>query len=325
MKELVLFHRNFGSGYSIHKVCQNYLKHISNYSEYYMPYSYASLTGIYKNIYFTYKNRNRNGINHVTGDVHYCILALVGCTSVLTIHDTVTLDFNKMSYIKKKIIECLWFRLPLMLATKVVCISEETKNKIQKYTRRKDIQVIHNSVEDEIQCQKFRCFSIPFKVLLIGTKENKNLLRTFEALKDLNCEITIIGNLTDDQLTFLKTNGMSYIAKCNLSDEELRQEYYKTDIVSFCSLYEGFGMPVIEANKAGKVVVCSNIEVLKEVAGKGAFFVNPFDVQDIKKAFITLSNDRELQRDYYIRGLENANKFSTKEIASIWENFYNTL
>lgn len=325
MKQLILFNRNKNSGYSIYKVTQNYLKHFSNYTEYYMPYSGASLKGIINNLVFTYKNRNPKGINHVTGDVHYCILALIGCISVLTVHDTVTLDFNKTSYFKKKIIEYLWFRLPIKFATKVVCISEKTKKEILKYTNRTDIEVIHNSVEDEIECQKFRCTSVPFKVLLIGTKENKNLLRTFEALKDMHCEITIIGKLSDSQLNFLEMNEMSYSIKSDLLDEELRQEYYNTDIVSFCSLYEGFGMPIIEANKAGRIVLCSNIEVLKEVAGDGAYLVDPYEVGDIRRAFEILSTDSVKQQDYYNRGIENAKKFSSKEIAFEWNKFYNTL
>lgn len=325
MKQLVLFHRNQNSGYSMNKVCQNYLKHFSNYSEYYMPYNGVSPKGIINNLIYTYKNRTTEGINHVTGDVHYCILALIGCTSVLTVHDTVTLDFNKTSFFKKKIIEYLWFRLPLKFATKVVCISVKTKNEIQKYTNRTDIEVIYNSVEDEIQCQQFRIISVPFRVLLIGTKENKNLIRTFEALKDLSCEITIIGKLSDNQLSFLESNKMNYCAKRNLSDEELRKEYYKTDIVSFCSLYEGFGMPVIEANKAGKIVLCSNIDVLKEIAGNGSYLVNPYDVTEIRRGFEILSSDCAIQQDYYVRGVENAKKYSTKKIASIWKQFYNSL
>lgn len=325
MKPLVLFHRNQDSGYSMNKVCQNYLKHFSDYKEYFMPCSRVSLQGIIRNLIFTYKNRNKNGVNHVTGDVHYCILALIGCTSALTIHDTVTLDFNKTTYLKKKIIEMLWFKLPLKLATKVVCISEQTKNSIQKYTSRTDIEVIHNSVEDDIQCQPFRDFSSPFKVLLIGTKENKNLLKTFEALRDLDCEITIIGNLCVSQQEYLESHKMSYYTKSNLSDEELIQEYYNTDIVSFCSLYEGFGMPVIEANKAGKIVICSNIDVLKEVAGNGAYIVDPYDVMDIRRAFETLSNDCSIQKEYYIRGIENSKKYSSNKIASVWKSFYNTL
>jgi hypothetical protein len=84
------FHRNRNTGPSIERSFRpliNKLKTIVTVQEYYVPYNGSLPWNLAQNIYFVYRHRNKTGINHVTGDIHYCILGLIGCKSVLTIHD----------------------------------------------------------------------------------------------------------------------------------------------------------------------------------------------------------------------------------------------
>ena len=84
---------------------------------------------------------------------------------------------------------------------------------------------------------------------------------------------------------------MSYKVYCNLSNEEIKKKYEDCDILTLVSTYEGFGMPIIEANRVGRPVITSNILSMPEVAGEAACLVNPFDIENIN--FLRIINDAE--------------------------------
>ncbi len=325
MKSITFFHRNPKAGYSINKVTQTVISGFDNKEEFYLPYVGGSISVVIKNILYTWKNKNRAAINHMTGDAQYVVLALSGCKSVLTVHDTVSLEFNKMGRLKKLFFEWLWYRLPLRFATKVVCISEETKKCVEKYTSRRDIVVIHNSINPLFEKNEKDHSVKPKNVLLIGTNPNKNIERTIEALKDSDCNITIIGKLSERQRDVLKECRVDYSIKTGLTDQQMVKEYEKADLVSFVSLFEGFGMIVIEANKVGRPVICSDIPVLREVAGDAALFVNPLDVKDIKKGFDRLFNDAQLRKELVEKGYVNVERFTVDSIRKEWIQLYNSL
>lgn len=322
---IIFFHRNKKAGFSINKVTQTVISNIPIRREYFVPDRGASVLSIIKNLFYVWKHHDKKSINHVTGDVHYCILALIGCKSVLTIHDTVSLDFVHLPQYKHFLIKWLWFKFPLKIATKVVCISEETRRHILKYTKRRDIEVIHNAV-DPMFVQSPKVFSAAKpKVLLIGTGANKNLIRTFEAIKGMNCLVIIVGKLNDEQRIALDKYHIDYINKVGLSDEELLEEYINCDIVSFISLFEGFGMIVVEANKVGRPVICSDIPVLKEIGGNGALYVNPKDIDDMRRGFNKILSDEQLRNQLVLDGYENAKRFDVEVILRQWIRLYDSM
>lgn len=321
---ITYFHRNLKAGFSINKVSQYVTKNISDKEEFYVPCSDASLRSIVKNILYVFKHRNRNGINHITGDIHYCIISLIGCKSVLTIHDTVLLDFNKYSRFKKYIFKLLWFDIPLKIATKVVCISNATKNNLLKYTNRKDIIVIPNMLDTAIVPCPPKNHDVK-DILIIGTNPNKNVARMIEALQGLNVTVTIIGKLDSNIKSILCKKEINYINKANLTDQEIINEYNKTDILVFCSLFEGFGMPILEANAVGRSIVCSDLPVLREIAGKSAIFVNPYDVESIKCGITQLISDQGLRNTLIEEGYKNVMRFTPAIIMKQWLSLYNNL
>ncbi len=325
MDFITFFHRNPKAGFSINKVTQTVISGFESKEEFYLPYFGGSVSVVIKNIFFTWKNKNRAAINHMTGDAQYVVLALMGCKCVLTVHDTVSLAFNKMGRIKKLLFEWLWYRLPLRFATKVVCISEETRKCVEKYTSRRDLVVIHNAIDPLFEKQEKDLSAKPKNVLLIGTNPNKNIERTIEALKDFDCVVTIIGKLSESQINVLKECRITYYNKSGLTDQQMVEEYGKSDLVSFISLFEGFGMIVIEANKVGRPVICSDIPVLKEVAGEAALFVNPHDVEDMKKGFDRLFNDAQLRKDLVEKGYANIERFTVDNIRKEWIQLYNSI
>lgn len=323
--KIIYFHRNKDVGYSIDKVTQTVIGQFEDKEEYYVPGKTASISDILKNILYVYKHRDRKRINHVTGDIHYCMLGLIGCKSVLTIHDTVMVDYNSYSAIKRLFLELLWLRIPLALATRVICISSATKNSISRFTKRKDVVVIHNAISNSNSQPLLKVPSDLPNVLIIGITPNKNLERTLKALSGLNCRVTIIGDLPQNIADLIKKLNIDCRTKSHLTDEELNKEYLDCDVVSFVSLFEGFGMPVIEANKMGRPVVCSNIEVLKEVAGDAALFVDPYSVESIKHGFSRLFSEPNLYSELVQKGLENVKRFDPQRQSELLMNVYKSI
>ena len=325
MRKIIFIQRNKAAGFSIDKVSRPIIENIEDKLEITVPSRGAGVKDILKNLWFVLKNRHRGVIYHITGDIHYCLLSLIGARTVLTVHDTVTLDFNTTKNIKYYVKKFLWFTLPLKIADRVVCISEETKRQLEKYTNRKDLIVIHNSVDQNIRTTSRKPITDKFNVLIIGTKKNKNIERVLEALSVYNCQVTIIGKLTDEQKNLINELGINLVNKFNLSDEELRQEYYKTDLVMFVSLFEGFGMPILEANKAGRPIICSTIPVLKEVGKNSALYVDPYDVKAIENGISKLISDSELQNELVTNGINNAKEHDISNIIRQWDKLYMSL
>jgi len=306
-KEVTYFYRNVKVGFSINKVFNTITEEVNkhlNIEKWEVPYHNASIMNILRNIYFVYKHRNKKGINHMTGDIHYISLGLIGCESILTIHDTSAYDHCN-NRIKKFIIALLWFYIPLKICGKIVCISESTRKSVQRFTKRKDISVIPNPI---LPLMKYspKMININKPVILqIGTSWNKNIFNVALALKRISCSLRIVGKLNKYQIEYLDSNDIDYSSVYNLTDEEIYDEYKKADIICFCSFYEGFGMPIIEGNSVGRCVVTSNISPLNEIGSDAVCYSNPNDPDSIYMALRKILDNSNFQQELIFKGLEN--------------------
>ncbi len=160
-------------------------------------------------------------------------------------------------------------------------------------------------------------------ILQLGTAANKNIKRLIPALKNIKCKLVIIGKLSDENRKLLKDNNVEgEIHDYRLSEEEVIEQYSKSDILSFVSTLEGFGMPIIEANAIGRVVVTGNITSMPEVAGNAAHYVDPFSIQDINNGFLKVINDHNYREALIEKGYENSARFSPKTIAHQYAALY---
>lgn len=280
---------------------------------------------ILRNLWWAFKNRNRKGINHITGDLHYLALALPAPNTVLTIHDLVTLRLGG-NPIKKFLWRKLWFDWPLRRVDKITCISETTKSELLSafpWLNPSKVFTVHNPIDPLFTPIPKEFDKHSPTILHIGTGWNKNLERVILALKGISCKLLIVGALSDSCKQSLKENGISYENRVNISDEELLECYHQCDLVSFPSIFEGFGMPIIEAHATGCAVITSNINPMKEIAADGAYLVDPLSVELLHEAFRKLIEDDTYREILVKKGFVNARRFSLDHIVSQYIQVYN--
>ena len=216
-----------------------------------LRYTGASPLRILKNICSV--KADPANIYHITGDVHYMALAYRK-RAILTVHD-VDSAFTG-SFIKRMYVRLFWFWLPALFVKKITVISEFTKQQliviIPSFAHK--ITVVYNPVHPKIQ-PHIKDFNVTPTILLLGTKSNKNLERSLQAIKDIPCKVVIVGELSATQTRLLTSLKISYTHKQNISFEAIITCYKQADIVCFPSLYEGFGMPILEAYKAKTIIV----------------------------------------------------------------------
>ena len=331
---ITYFSRNYKCGYSIRKVFAPIIGEVSKEFQikaFDVPCQRADPLSILKNLWFVFSHRSRKGINHITGDIHYCMLALIGCKSVLTIHDLGfvhnELDVKNKLYSWYRIM--LWIYIPTLIADKITCISDKTAEILKAYIpkhQHNKISIIYNPVDPIFTYNPIISINSKPVILHIGTKSNKNLERVIESLRDVYCTMHIIGKINEIQKKLLQDNHIEFFNEMNLSDDELVARYKDCDIVSFPSLYEGFGMPIIEAQATGRVVLTSNHAPMNLVAGKGAIFVDPTSIDSIRAGFITLIENHENIVDQLINdGINNVKRFEKHFISEEYIKVYDSL
>lgn len=290
-----------------------------------MPFTSKGIFSILFNLIFL--TRFKNGLFHITGDVHYAILALPKDRTILTIHDLVFLHTYKG--LRRRLLKWIFLDLPVKKAKYITTISEKSKQEILDYTNcdPEKILVIPNPVDPIFSTSTSSTSSTSSTILFLGTKPNKNLEISIAALFGLDIHLRIIGELSRKQKEMLGKFNIQYSSDFSISPEQLASEYSNADIILFPSTYEGFGLPVIEGFQAGKPVITSNISPMKEVAGDGALLADPTSIASIRDHVIKLLADQQLQTQLVAAGKEKVKQYQPGFIAEayqqLWSKFKN--
>ena len=328
-KKIVFFNRKprpLGN-YSIEIYFQEIRKYINEHFEVIfleMPYVSSGFFRRLANAIFCYLNQG--DVNHITGDIHYVATFLKKRKTVLTVLDCGMLK-DKAGF-GKYILKLFWFSIPLKKAKIITAISEATKNDIGRYIKcdLNKIEVVYVCINPIFQRNLKEFYTEEPRILQIGTATNKNLQRLIPALETIKCQLVIIGKVTEDILELIKVNKINVeIIDWRLTDEEIVEQYSLCDIVSFTSTLEGFGMPIIEGNAIGRIVVTSNISSMKEVANDAAILVDPYDIQSIENGFKKAIYDKETRNHIIENGFKNSKKFNPKFIANQYISIYNKI
>ena len=267
--------------------------------------------------------------------------------NVLTIHDLSILLHPE--YHEPKLVRRARRRLPLMVrsAGMIIAVSESTKREICEQLKIKPGRIF---VTPEAPRQNF--WPVPVSetiatrerlgidadfILSVGTIEpRKNLLtlvRAFDQIlrtTELRPQLVVAGGegwLMDELYSFIRTSDISDRVRFlgYTSDEVLRELYSSCRICVYPSLYEGFGLPPLEAMACGAPVITSRIPAIMETVGSAAVLIDPHNVADLAHSLIDLWNDEQQRSNLSLAGLKRAAEFTWERTAKLTLDAYHEL
>jgi glycosyltransferase involved in cell wall biosynthesis len=274
----------------------------------------------------------------------------LGCPYVLTVHDLLEHMYGSrdLSSLRRNMHFFLTRRV-LRKAARVIAVSQFTKNEIEKLLAIPNarIEVVYNAIDErflrghsteadrELIAQRY-LVNYPFILYAGAIRPHKNVVRIIEAFSALKSELQKEQQYPDLKLIIIGDDLSSHprlrrtvVRGCVQNDvrflgfvpiEVLRIFYDVAKVFVFPSLYEGFGLPPLEAMAHGTPVVTSNTSSLPEVAGNAALLVNPENVFEIRRGLQRALLDVPLRERMKQRGYEQAQRFSwTSSVSRILE------
>jgi len=228
--------------------------------------------------------------------------------------------------VRKFVFSVLWYSIPVLWTPRLTAISEETKKQLEHEfpATAGKIELIPNCVDAAfVRNRPFRrCGPGRQRVLQVGTGPNKNLERVAVAASGLPVHLRIIGPISYQQGALLRSLDLDWSSAEQLSAEDLMLEYRHSDVLVFASIYEGFGLPIVEAQAMGIPVITSKIAPMSDTAGDAALFVDPYDEADIRAALERLLCSPDLACRLSDRGRSNAERFDARTVAGQYADLY---
>ena len=260
---------------------------------------------------------------------------------IITIYDTVFFSAPETMGDMKAISE---YKYAAERSDLIITISESAKSDIIKHFNvdEKKIKIVTPGIDlekysynyNDIELENIRKkYKLPEKyILYLGTIEpRKNIERIVKAFKKYKKEfnddlkLVIVGKKGwkyENIMKLIESMGTDIMITGYIDEEDKIPIYKFAQIFVFPSLYEGFGMPVLEAMASGTPVITSNISSMPEVAGNAGILIDPFNENEIFEAYKKILLDKKLQRKMIQKGLEQAKKFQWKKSVEILEQIY---
>ncbi len=266
---------------------------------------------------------------------HYNVPILYKGDFVVTVHDLTHIIFPK--FMKNKIAS-LYAKILLKNACEkskhIFTVSENSKKDIEKYfdIKQDKISITYDAVDDKYKKvdiaslkylrEKYNISEKQKVILYVGNlKKHKNLNRLLQAFSQLNdiehIRMILVGkdfdneNLDNIEKRLKIENYIIHTGVVN--DKELVDLYNLADIFIFPSLYEGFGIPLLEAMACETIVLCSNTSSMPEVVGDAAVLFNPYEVSDIANSIQSVINEQIDSNEYIKKGIKQYRKFSWED------------
>lgn len=262
--------------------------------------------------------------------------------TVVTIHDLIFIRYPELYSFFDRKIYYYKFKYAAKNADKIIAISEQTKKDIIKFLKvdASKIEVIYqgcHSVFKEIASleekkQLKQKYNLPQEfVLNVGTIEaRKNVLSAIKAIKNLSTEMVIVGKKTEyfEEVTaYIKDNSLEkrihFLEGVSLKD--LSTLYQCATVFVYPSIFEGFGIPIIEALYAKTPVITSTGSCFSEAGGPNSIYVNPSDVVGLSNKIKIVLEDKVLQEKMATEGFNQAQGFNDNVIADAYLNMYKSL
>jgi glycosyltransferase involved in cell wall biosynthesis len=284
--------------------------------------------------------RERPNVYHAP---HYVLPAGVRCPSVVTIHDCIHLMFPQ--YLPNRVAYA-YARAQMWSAARrsncILTVSEASKRDILHLfnVAPEKIVVVYNAIDshfsvtpsEEAVARVRERYQLDHRfVLYVGNiKPHKNLVRLIEAFDELrrgeleDLKLLIIGDQISKLPALRRAVHRHKLHKHvrflgYLADDQLAILYRLASVFAFPSLYEGFGLPPLEAMASGTPVVTSNVSSLPEVVGGAAVLVDPYDVDAIVDGLRRVLTNPTLAAEMRQKGIARAREFSwERSVAKTW-------
>ncbi|MBR8466375.1 glycosyltransferase family 4 protein [Campylobacter sp. faydin G-140] len=255
---------------------------------------------------------------------------------VVTIHDVFHLAFYDKLTLAQRIYAKLIINQATNISDQILTVSNFSVNEIRKYTKiSKNIDIVYNAVDfnkfnnsyNTLKLQNIKNrYNLPDKFLLFvgNVKPHKNLKSLLLAIINLNINLVIVGkkdNFITSEYSILDTINNAGLKDRvfftgYINDDDVPCIYNLATLFVFPSIYEGFGIPPLEAQACGCPVVCSNAASLLEVCGDSVVYFDPYNVDDMRDKIGIVLNDKKLQLKLKQKGFENVKRFSWERSAN---------
>jgi glycosyltransferase involved in cell wall biosynthesis len=244
---------------------------------------------------------------------------------LVTVHDVFHLaNPDLVGGVHRRVYARAMFELLSRRANRIVCVSRFTADELARRVGvdSRKVRVIHNGVDRSwfVDGAGASPSDRPYLLAVGNVKPHKNLRRLIHAFAriadDVQHDLILVGKqegfLTSDQEVQRMALGLGKRVRFTgvIDDVELRRYLQNADVLVFPSLYEGFGLPPLEAMACGCPVVVSRIGALEEVCGDAALYCDPVDETDIARQIRRLLEDRILRAEMIERGKVQAERFS---------------
>jgi glycosyltransferase involved in cell wall biosynthesis len=323
--QVTYFHRKPrpNANYSIELVFENLRRELAGQIDAEICVAPCRSNGLLRRLWIVWHaGRHQGELNHVTGDTNFTALGLDRRRTILTSHDC---GFVKRTRgWRRRILKKFWLDMPVARVAAVTTVSSQVKREIVEYTGcdPDKVYVIHNAASPAFRPAPLRFNAARPRILHVGTAANKNLERLIDAVAGTPCTLVIVGAISPDIVRRLAAAKVDYENYVDLETDELVRQYELCDIVAFLSLYEGFGVPILEAHAVGRPLITSQRLPMSEVAGIGACLVNPKNVSEIRGAIDRICADANYRQGLVEAGFENIQRFAPKRIAEQYFELY---
>jgi len=263
---------------------------------------------------------------------------------VVTIHDLIFLKYPHLYNFIDKHIYKEKFEKACINADKIIAVSTQTKEDIIRYfgIPDKKIDVIYQSCNkifsskhhDDYKDKVRKKYSLPERfVLTVGTIERrKNVLNVIKALfyYDIDINYVVVGRKTSyfkEIEAFLRKHDLHSRLHVldNVENNDLPAIYQMSEIFVYPSLYEGFGIPILEAFNSEVPVITSDVGATAEIGGNASLLIDPLNSKSIGEAIKSLLSDNGLKLQLVRDGLERSKLFDREVICNNIMKFYKTL
>ncbi len=263
-----------------------------------------------------------------------------GIKTVVTIHDLIFMRYPELYTFFDRKIHYYKFKYAANKADLVIAISEQTKKDIVEYLKIKPekIKVIYQGCspvfKEEISKEFLEItrtkYNLPLNFILnVGTIEKrKNILSAIKAIKNIDIQLVIIGKKTayyNEISNYISENKLEdkIIFLENVALKELAAIYRMSQIFIYPSIFEGFGIPIIEALYSQTPVITTKGGCFAEAGGENSIYVDSLNVIEIRNEIYNLLNNPEKQESMKIKGFNFVQQFNDDVIATSLMNTYN--